>query len=263
MKTERRKITPEIASQLLEMNFSNRRLKESVINAYSNEMKKGEWKMTGEGIKVSKTNRLLDGQHRLHAVVKSGVSVDMLIISDLDEDIFNVLDTGSVRSAGDVLSIDRVANPALVASIARFIINYNNGLFDPSNSGKATRPNNRDIQKFVDANPEVIDIAKDVCKHYKFKLLNSSILGGMYFVFSKIHDESAEIFTEKLVNGLDLKKDCPIMVLREKLIRDQANKTRLTITEKVVLLIHAWNAYRLNKSVKSLRIDTNVKPKAI
>jgi hypothetical protein len=254
MKTEIRKVTPEIARQLLELNTSNRPLKQSSINAYSKEMLKGNWSLTGEAIKISKTRKLLDGQHRLHAIVKSNKTVEMLIISDLDDDIFNKLDTGVMRTAGDVLAINGIKNPTLVAAIARFIINYSNGCYDTKNINKSTKPTNADIQKFVEENEFVLEIAQIVQKEYhKFKLLPVSLIGGMYFVLSKISVTDAELFFEKLINGLDLSPDCPIRGFRERLIRDSINKYKLPADEKVRLLVSAWNHYRKGSSIKNLQ----------
>lgn len=265
MKTEVKKITPEMAQELLQLNKSNRRLKEDVINVYAREMRRGEWKATGEAIKVSKNKRLLDGQHRLHAIVKAGIPVEMLVITGLEDEVFNVLDTGSTRTAADVLSIEKVSNPVLIAAVGRFIINYNNNIFSSQENNKKTRPLNRDIQKFVYDNPEIMEIANSFSKDLrKFKLLPAATIVGMYYILSKIHINDADAFFNKLITGLDLTDNCPIRVFRERLIRDQINKTRLRLGEKITLMIYSWNNFRRGKSVKILKLDTlSPSPKAI
>ena len=62
-----------LALELLKANSTNRELRNHVVEGYVDQMKKGQWREdTGETIKISKTGRLLDGQHRLNAIVKFG-----------------------------------------------------------------------------------------------------------------------------------------------------------------------------------------------
>lgn len=258
MKTEIRKVSPQIAEKMLTFNTSNRSIKNKIVTEYAREMRRGEWKLTGESIKISKNNRLLDGQHRLLAIIKSGVTIELLIITDLQDDIFNVLDTGTMRTAGDVLSIDGFSRPANIAAVSRFILNYNNGVFSSGSQRGILRSTNKDIQKFVNDNPEIIEISNELHKDYKqFKLLSISLLTGMYFILSKRSILDVEVFFEKLINGIDLEKGSPIIILRERLIRDQANRTRLKQSEKIHLIITAWNYYRKGTSVSHYKLDSN------
>ncbi len=67
-------ITPEAATAILKGNKGNRKPRQSHIEALADAMLRGEWKQTHQGIAISPTGKLLDGQHRLLAVVKSGSS---------------------------------------------------------------------------------------------------------------------------------------------------------------------------------------------
>jgi hypothetical protein len=265
MKTEIKEITPEYAKELLSMNHSNRRIKERVVNLYAKEMIKGEWKLTGESIKVSNKKRLLDGQHRLLAIMKANVSVKMLIIFGLEDDIFNVLDTGSNRNATDVISIRGINNNAgLVGSVCRFVINFNKGIYSSKENTPDTKVTNKDILNFLNENENIIDMSNQLKKDCsKFKLLPLSMLCGMYFVLQKINTLDCDLFFNSFISGLDLKEESPIRIFRERLIRDQINKTRLTYKEKVILFIYAWNNFRKGKSIKGLRIESSYKPIAI
>lgn len=73
------KITPALAESWLMSNTFNRSLSSAVVNKYANDMKSGNWHLNHQGIAFDDCNVLVDGQHRLSAVVKSGVTVDMLV----------------------------------------------------------------------------------------------------------------------------------------------------------------------------------------
>ena len=110
-------ITPKIANEYLKANTANRRINTPTLMRYVNEMLNGRWKTdTGEMIKISKTGVVLDGQHRLLSIVKSGVSLYFHIITGLDDKVFDVLDTGKNRNACDIFYIDGIKNANKIPS---------------------------------------------------------------------------------------------------------------------------------------------------
>ena len=88
-------ITPQIAEQYLAKNSNNyRRLYKATVEQYASEMLNGEWIFNGEAIKFNKSGKLVDGQHRLSAIVKSGCSVPMVVITDVNDDVNTYLTLG-------------------------------------------------------------------------------------------------------------------------------------------------------------------------
>jgi hypothetical protein len=92
-------ITPEIAKRWLEHNHAeNRNLAEGKIASYAEDMRGGFWKLTHQGICFDQDGTLTDGQHRLHAVVRSGVTVKMLVFGNENSALSDPIDTGRARS---------------------------------------------------------------------------------------------------------------------------------------------------------------------
>ena len=103
------KITPEMAVELLEKNTINRRVKERVVGQYATEILAGRWRSgTGEVIKIAKDGTILDGQHRLLAVIKADKEIVAHLAYDVSNEVFDVLDTGSPRGAADVFHIEGI-----------------------------------------------------------------------------------------------------------------------------------------------------------
>lgn len=101
-------VTPNIAASLLRRaNFRNRKVKPAVVKKYAKIMASGDWKFSPETISISKTGRLLNGQHRMMAVVHSGVTCRFLFATGFDDEVFSVLDRGSTRTKADALRIDK------------------------------------------------------------------------------------------------------------------------------------------------------------
>jgi len=76
---------------LLKRNAMNRPLSKSHVDKLSDSLLRGEWVMNGDAIRISKCGILIDGQHRLSAVVKSGVSIETIVIDGLDLQSFHTI----------------------------------------------------------------------------------------------------------------------------------------------------------------------------
>lgn len=98
-------ITPELAKEYLKCNTSNRPLRKGVIDFLAREIKEGSWKTTHQGIAFDYYGRLIDGQHRLHAIASSGIPVEILVTRGVDPSSFQVLDCGVKRTDADRLNI--------------------------------------------------------------------------------------------------------------------------------------------------------------
>lgn len=99
-------ITPAMALDWLEnANVRNRPLSEDHVNKLARDMKNGKWKISHEGIAFDPHGILLDGQHRLWAIVESQVSIDMLVFFNVPQDSVMVINGGRVRTVVDVLKL--------------------------------------------------------------------------------------------------------------------------------------------------------------
>lgn len=135
-------VTPKIADQWLKKNHKNRRLRKGLIATYAEAMRRGQWKLTSEPICFCSPYRdpdtmqqmpesLMEGQHRLHAVIEANVSVPMTVWFGCDSSEFEALGQGRRRSAADILHLthSQVKDPLVTASVAngfaRYFLSYN------------------------------------------------------------------------------------------------------------------------------------------
>ena len=258
-------ITPERAKQYLEHNTQNRPLSDIHVLALVNEMKKNNFHTTGESIKFAESGELLDGQHRLMAIVKSGIKQDMLVIRNLDNEAFKYMDTNKPRTASDVLGIEGFDNPKKLAATAKFAMNFNRGAggyFDASlgHSRGTFRITNAMISDFVNKNKKQLEesIKYGYCKENN--LVNKAVLSGLHYILDKIDDVKADDFCHRLVHGTNLTKSSPIYLLRLRLIADMRSTKKLNPIIKMALICKAWNHYRNNKTVTNITWDSNKEP---
>ena len=122
MKISVMEITPDLAAEFLKRNTGNRVIRKTAVAQYVDDLRRGNWKLTHQGVAISPNGRLLDGQHRLFAIVQSGVSAQMAVAIDVPEDSYLVMDRGKPRKIRDVLNLDnRIVDPcAMIARLHLF-----------------------------------------------------------------------------------------------------------------------------------------------
>ena len=96
-------ITPYIAGLYLKFNNDNRPLRKTHIRELASDMTEGNWQVTHQGIAFDISGRLIDGQHRLHAIIEAGVSIQISVTRGCSASSFSILDRGSNRSTSDIL----------------------------------------------------------------------------------------------------------------------------------------------------------------
>lgn len=101
-------LTPELAEQLLKRNPHNRTMQPNWVTMLARQMSAGRWQENGETIIVGKSGNLLDGQHRLQAVIQSGVSIMAIIVFGVDDDeamVMASINQCKVRTVTDILKL--------------------------------------------------------------------------------------------------------------------------------------------------------------
>jgi hypothetical protein len=252
-----KKITPTEAQQYLEKtnHKKNRKLAERNVSFLLGEMQAGNWITTGDPIQFNKDGELINGQHRLTAIVRYGKPVELFVAENVPNEAFKVMDTGKMRSAGDTLRISGHKAAYTMASTVRIILLVKSGRYD-SRSGRHKNCSNTDILAFADANKKHLDevIHEGYVAYGKFKFAPPSMLGALYYFFEKKDSKKCFEFFEKYATGIDLGATNPILKLREKLIQNKANKTKYTDKDIMALHVYAWNAFREGKKVTNLAL---------
>jgi len=112
-------VTPDQATTWLEKNTSNRKVRGWWVSALKLAILRGEWKVTHQGVAFTASGRLLDGQHRLMAIVAADKPCEMLVVTGLDESAFMVIDAGVKRSVSDLTGLDKRS-----AEVARLAVQF-------------------------------------------------------------------------------------------------------------------------------------------
>lgn len=244
-------LTPDMASKLLERNTHNRSISGSRVEQYMTDMKAGNWAFNGEAIKIAADGQILDGQHRLWAIVEGETAIQTLLITGLANQAQETMDQGRPRSLGDVLKLRGEPQFTTLAATTKLVAFY---MRDGVPFQAAYKPGItvHEALRTLERNPEIRD---SVEKAYDLRKpwLPVSALAALHFLFATVDQEDADDFVFKLTRGEQLVAADPIWVLRERLIK--AHGSRLEAIEprvKLAFVIRTWNAYRRNEQIVRL-----------
>jgi hypothetical protein len=83
----------------------NRELRKQHIEWLAAQMREGSWEVTGQAVVFAADGRLLDGHHRLQAIIKADTTVPMLVVYGIPVSAWGKIDCGVVRAIHDRLQL--------------------------------------------------------------------------------------------------------------------------------------------------------------
>ena len=250
-------VTPEIARAWLERNTGNRAASMAHVAKLEKAIRDGGWKMTGDPIRFSKGGSLLDGQHRLHAILQSGITVTCVVMRGFDESIFDVLDSGKGRQKSDVLFVQLglpVETCKMLATATTWVIDYEKDQF--GFPGKAEKT---DVLEFVKRNPLLIAAAEYGQTLPRQSPVPRSIAAMFYFFASQRNQPLAERFLERFMVGAVEGVNDNLLYLRNRCFAASVDRRPIHRSQVIGALIRTWNAELRGKPIKHatnvMRVD--------
>jgi len=259
MQIEIRDISPALAEEMLSTNANNNRRKsQNLIRQYARDMIAGKWEITGEAIKFDTNGRLIDGQHRLSAVIASKKTVRMAVITGLAPKVIHVLDTGKSRSGQDALTIAGFTeNANHVSALARKIIGYEGGTGDVLHGNKIR------LRGQTITNREILDYAakNDLQPYVRFSLsldkkqitriMSATEWAFVFWLLSQSDPKAATEFCSRLATLDSVPLQSPIRVLFERLTK---SAVKLSSKQTLMAIVTAWNAWRTGQDLPRIRV---------
>jgi hypothetical protein len=248
-------IGPDDAAELLATNAGNRRLNPRSVQRYASDMAAGRWRETGEAIKVGTDGRLLDGQHRLAAIIHSGVTVSMLVICDVDPTAAVSMDQGVSRTMADQLTILGEKNARGKAAVGRLLYSWDQGR--ALGSPPARKPSFDEIHDALENWPEheqAVTMGMTAAAAFPCRI-TAAMLGLFGTLAMRADEERARAFLRLYRTGAGMDTGHPILHLRNHLTGEMARGTRENNTVYAGWLVQAWVAFTEDRTRKRYTRD--------
>lgn len=255
-------ITPAMANQWLKSNTHNRPARKPHVSRLANEMVKGNWQLNGETIKFDTWGRLIDGQHRLMAIVEASQPITTHVCTGLaaDSDIFATIDVGLNRSAGSVLAMNGIKYPNQIAAAIAFM---KQTFGDSTSTPKVT---NADTLQTYAENPDKWQkIAAIAGNNEIFKIVRRPPFSVWLWDALDVSEPQALDFVEMFRTGANLQINHPVLTLRRALTAKSDNVSNAKFRhDQYYRFCIAWNAWRDGRTLqriptKNLPLNTRIK----
>lgn len=261
-------ITPDLAKKWLAQNTHNRNLRERVVNGYAADMRDGNWVEDGQSIKFAKGDvvlldnppihggALLDGQHRLSAIITADASIRMLVVSNLPDTTQDTMDTGAKRSLGDVLKLHGEDHYVTLAATLLRVHVWKQGARKNLRLAGTSRPTHRQLLHVLDEHPELRRSAELGSRVRNSVRLSASTSAMCHWLFNRIDQSDCAFFFARLSDRAGLVPGDPIYALHR--VIENFAKTTGRPDEALItaLVIKAWNFYRAGQEVQTLAFKT-------
>lgn len=249
-------VTPALARQLLESNGRNRRVRQAQVEQFAKAMTNGSWDLNGETIKIADDGTVLDGQHRLMAIVLADVTVDLVLVEGLPVETQDSMDTGVRRKLSDVLSIAGVPDAMAVSTALNAYFRYKQtGSFEPHRS-----PTVREALALYADHPTLDDsvrVSRRVTKEIRGPI---GVFAACHHIFAGVDQKAADEFFDRLALGDGLEQGNPIFHLRRHVVRTRQDRMYAKRPQHIAALtFKAFNHWRRGESISLLTYKSSGK----
>ncbi len=240
---EIRLVTPAECEYFVTVNgpigtMRNRELKPSKVDAIARDQTNSRFEFNGQTMKFSRSGRMLDGQHRAYACIKSGRPFITAIVTGLDDEVFSTLDEGPRRSVQHHLRGRGVKHLGKLLPVIN--------LYNKAMGGRKVTATNGEMIEDVERHAALRELME--CPRRRSMLAKSkmppSAAWALYYMVHPVNPEAADTFFLRL-SDLQVGPGSPIIPLHLHLVGAVSDKTRNPEADKLLMgAMAVWNLWR-------------------
>lgn len=257
IETEEVEISPADAEAILANQAINRKVDRSTVAKYASDMLAGRWLLAAP-LMFDDAGKLIDGQHRLRAVVAGGIAVRFLVLRGFGRVVQEVIDTGRVRRASTFFELDQLPNATLLAGVAR-LLEATDGAPDRFTDGtNRTVVTNGGILARGRSDELLQRVVAEVAGPLRTagKLCGSPAnVGWLVYRLRKhaANQDKAWHFTSQLAGAEVAPAGSPVQVWWQNVTRAVGSTRPLSPHVRLRLLVRTWNAFQAGRTVSKLQ----------
>jgi hypothetical protein len=246
-------ITPTKAAELLTYNRDNRNVRQSVVDRYAADMALDRWHEGTSAIVTSRDGRLLDGQHRLLACVKSGCAFDTVFVQNVDPAARDGIDQGLRRTMGDALAWH--GEPGGTKDLAAAVRASWVWAQDPDNpfSQRSRGMSFDEGIMWLKHNPGLRAASTDAAAVVKAVRMPRSIVAAVLHRIRLVDVDAANMLETQVREGTNLDKGDPALALRRWAMATCVPGRRTDIPYVHAAWLQAWNAFIAGRPLQIIR----------
>jgi hypothetical protein len=227
-------ITPERAEEYLAVNRGNRNIVQAHVAAMARDIGNGRWMFNAQPICFSRSGRLLNGQHRLSAVLEAGQPIEVLVMRNLPEEAFETYDKQAKKAPVVDEMFDEFGDKALVSATAVLLWRRE---MTPPGQPNAT-PTAAEIRDVIQTHPDLMRLRGFARKLVRYG--RASALAYAAYRVLRDDPQMGQVFLDRLETAANLPPGHIIIRLRDRLIDLRKADQNSQIDE----ILAAWEKFR-------------------
>ena len=237
-----------MAHQWLSQNWDqNRRLRKHKVEVYASAMKRGQWKLDGASIVFSEEGKLIDGQHRLAAIIESATPITTVVVRGVSTDAYVTMDTGMARNPRDVLPAS-AQNATTAAAGIKLVVCLE---ADMQPTAMALQLVTReDILVYYSDHESRVNAASKRAKALQYMHTNPSAWTAFELLIPAEIFETYLMFYAGVYTGVGLAAGDPRLALRNWLT--SSHRFKLDRTEYLATFIRTFNSFTADRTIRKL-----------
>lgn len=252
------KVTPKLAKEWLERNTHNRPVRPAHVEQLAKSILFDEWQLNGDAIRFDYNDNVLDGQHRLHAVILADKPIDSFVIEGLPPQAQETMDMGRKRLLSDVLHLRGETNTIVLAATINSLYRWEHGRMHGSSGGTSNNPTvGEAIQLLEERGDDIRRAVRSASKVANRLPISTTTVAACWLKFSDLDEEDCRDFWAAVTTGFHLNGDAALAnsgpyALSRYIQRNAQGHKKVPQHVLHALIIKAWNAYRRNQAVNNL-----------
>lgn len=260
-------ITPKKAMEWIEASdkVKQRPLLQSRVDFLVNQIKRGAYELNGEAIIISSDGTVLDGQHRLWAVVYADMPIESVVSRGVDPGTFDTIDSTGGRSASDVLSIlfkgtdappgaTRITVLKMIGPAVGLILACNRTTGEIKQfKGMMRKTHNHIIVEYVDKHRAIIDQAIYLDTLPALPRVPKSGALAVLHLCEPAWQGVVREFVTAVYSDIKHEEGSPALALRRKALQEPPGHDFLGTSSRLGYLIKAWNFWSAKHPVAILK----------
>lgn len=237
-------ITPVLAESYLAQNGRNRKILAAHVDAIARDIRSGHWMMNAQPICFSREGRLLNGQHRLSAVIKADEPIEVPVMRGLPDEAFATYDLHAKKGPMQGSSFEQFGDRALIAAAA--VLLWNRELKPPGT--RNAKPTPAEVIRIVEQHPRLLELRTFGRKMIEFG--RASVLTYGAYRIERDNPELGRIFLERFESGANLPRGHLILELRRRM--QLMRRERVSQDIELRELLGAWEQFRQKPDLEKL-----------
>lgn len=235
-------ITPMLAERWIDqVPDYQRKVDQKQVDKICAAILKGAWAENGATIVFNEEGHLIDGQHRLHAIIKSGKSVRSLVVRGVSkaEKTFQTIGDEKSRKVTDFMHCLHVNN---VAAVCGMLMTAESGKWPMSHEKLPYVEVLKVVKKYQDQITPIVNAVSEGGRFVK----QHSFCAFLVFYYTHIEPvknlERLAQFFARLGDGVGLEKSDPVYQLRKRYLEQSASAKfdRLASRAMIMKALHSY-----------------------